>query len=533
MMSSPKTEPAYHNRLFGAKASRALDEASINEFGLSGFTLMELAATQAANYLKPSLRPESRLLICCGSGNNGGDALAVARLLAESGHEIHIYAPSGLEKLSGDAAHNLKLLRSLQENGTAGHIILSDTPEKPPQKPEDYFDAIIDGLFGTGLSRPVEGSYHDAITLINQLSAPVYALDIPSGLDADSGQVLGIAVQAHTCFMFGTRKRGCYLGYGPDYCGKRVFCPLPFPAYLADAQLIDDTDPWPVRLWEGDVETDIRISRKQKPNHKYENGNVYLAAGSPGLTGAAVLAAKAAWSTGCGSVAVFTPRELMPAYDAHFIEQTRMGVSSDGKGCFNEASADEIIAQLQRRPGVLVLGPGLGRGKQAAAFVGKLLSGLETPVILDADGFTALADPHVLDGINPRLPLLVTPHPGEQKRLHGRKARTPEDLMWFISAFPCHQQMLYLAKGFPIMMADERGGLVAGYDSRLFNRTGYGDVLSGLAGGFLSMMASQNESADLLSAAQKALHTGYSRLQNLLDAGRTPSATGIIEEGTA
>jgi NAD(P)H-hydrate epimerase len=533
MMHSSKADPAYHARLFGAKASRALDEASIHEFGLSGFTLMELAATQAADFLKPELRPESRVLICCGSGNNGGDALAVARLLAEAGHEIHIYAPSGLKKLSGDAAHNLTLLRSLQENGTAGHIILTETPEEPPQKPDDYFDVIIDGLLGTGLSRPVEGSYHDAITLINKLSAPIYALDIPSGLHADSGKVLGIAVQAHTCFMFGTRKRGCYLADGPDYCGDRVFCPLPFPAYLADAQLNDDTDPWPVRLWEGDVETDIRSTRKQKPAHKYENGNVYLAAGSPGLTGAAVLAAKAAWSTGCGSVAVFTPRELMPAYDAHFIEQTRMEVSSDGKGCFNEASADEIIAQLKRRPGVLVLGPGLGRGEQAAAFVKKLLSGLETPVILDADGFTALAAPGVLDGINPRLPLLVTPHPGEQKTLHERKAGSPEDLREFLTAFPCRSRMLYLAKGFPIMMADERGGLVAGYDSRLFNRTGYGDVLSGFIAGFLSMMASQNDSADLLSAAQKALHTGYRRLQKRLEAGHTPSALALIEEGTA
>lgn len=532
-MMSSSAPPRYHNQLFTARASEALDQASIREFGLPGFTLMELAATGVAAELRKVFAPKSRALICCGTGNNGGDALALARLLAEAGHEIHVYAPGGLRGLSKNAAHNCNLLKILKQKGTPGRIFLPEIPEELPHNANTDFDAVIDGLLGTGLSRPVEGHYHDAITFMNRLDAPVYALDIPSGLSADTGEVLGVAVKAAITFMLGTRKRGCYLGEGPDYCGRHVFCPLPFPGYLAERQFRKEHADQPVWLWQATAEADMNITKKSRPEHKYENGNVYLAAGSPGLTGAAILAAKAAWNTGCGSVAVFAPRELMPAYDAHFVEQTRIAVSSDGDGYFNEHSADEIIEQLRSRPGVLVLGPGLGRGAQAVAFVKKLLTNLNTPVILDADGFTALAAFDSLEDINPGLPLLVTPHPGEQQRLHGKHADNPETLQGFLSAFPCRRKMFYLAKGFPLMMASHEQTLITDYDSRLFNRTGYGDLLSGYIAGYLSQTEAPDALMNMQKAAQKGLLTGYEQLTRLIRDGKIPAASTILSETEA
>lgn len=529
-MISPLSAPLYHHQLFTARASKELDSATIQEFGLPGFTLMELAAEQVAAALHPLLPTPSRVLICCGTGNNGGDALALARRLAEVGHEIHVYAPGGLLGLGKNAAHNCNLLKLLKTKGTAGRILLPEHADELPHNANTHFDAVIDGLLGTGLSRPVEGPYHDAITFMNRLDAPVYALDIPSGLSADSGEVLGVSVRAAVTFMLGTRKRGCYLGEGPDYCGRRSFCPLPFPAYLAERQWQKKDAPTPVWLWQASKEADIDGKMKRRAEHKYENGNVYLAAGSPGLTGAAILAAKAAWNTGCGSVAVFSPRELMSAYDAHFVEQTRIAVSSGGDGYFNEDSADEIIEQLNRRPGVLVLGPGLGRGAQAVAFVKKLLHNLETPVVLDADGFTALAACDSLRFINPKLPLLVTPHPGEQQRLHGRAAETPETLQEFLSAFPCRQHMFYLAKGFPLMMGSTNNTLITDYDSRMFNRTGYGDLLSGYIAGYLSQMVAPEQPDSMRKAAQKALLTGYEQLRRIIKEGKMPAASTILKE---
>lgn len=529
-MTSSSAPLRYHKQLFTARASAELDRATIETFGLPGFTLMELAATGVAAKLQAILSPSSRVLVCCGSGNNGGDALALARLLAEAGHELHIYAPAGFDGLSHDAAHNLKLLQTLKDKGTKGRIFLPDEAGEMPHNANTTFDAIIDGLFGTGLSRPVEGRFYDAISLLNRIEAPVYALDIPSGLAADSGNVMGAAVKADVTFMLGTRKRGGYLGEGPDYCGQREFCPLPFPAYLAEEQLRRAGNERPVWLWEASSEANIESYKKRQPAHKYQNGNVYLAAGSPGLTGAAILAAKAAWSTGCGSVAVFSPRELMPAYDAHLVEQTRIGVSSSGDGHFNEDSAAEIMEQLRSRPGVLILGPGLGRGQQVTAFVRKLLREVESPVILDADGFTALASSDSLQSIHPNLPLLVTPHPGEQQRLHGRAATTPENLQAFIRAFPCHQNMFYLAKGFPLMMGSCEHTLITDYDSRLFNRTGYGDLLSGYIAGYLSQMVAPETLDSMQKAAQKGLATGYEQVMTMLLENKTPSASAILEE---
>lgn len=471
---------SHHSYLYSAKDSRLIDEQTIESFGISGFTLMEAAATGASSRIISEHPAGTKALAVCGKGNNGGDALAVSRLLAEEGFRVDIFFPLGSEKLSPDAGKNLELIHVLTKNGTPGTLaILEDFPKL------DSYDIIIDGIFGTGLERDVEGDAAIIIDEINRDSnAIIYAMDLPSGLNADTGRVMGTAVKADVTFMFGTRKTGAYFGDSFDYCGERVLCKLPFPGYLMKQEK-------PVQLLSPEFKADgVSDTHHKKASHKYENGNVYIVGGSPGLTGAVIMAAKAAWSTGCGSVTVFTPEELSPAYDSHFMEIMRKRVTSDGIGVLDSFAADSIIKEIEKRPGVVVIGPGLGQSIGSAQLVKELLSKLTGVVVLDADGFTALRDEATMKAINPELRLIVTPHPGEQKTVFGSAPVSPAEARIMFEKLPCHKNSVGLFKGLPSQVISTEKTHVTAYDTRIFSRTGYGDVLAGLIAGRCSKAAS-------------------------------------------
>jgi hydroxyethylthiazole kinase-like uncharacterized protein yjeF len=473
----------YQNALYTAEASRQADHQTIEEFGIPGFTLMETAARRAADHITENYPSSISVLALCGKGNNGGDAVALCRILSDYGYRCVLWFPAGMKGTSPDTATNLRLLRKLIKNGGKDSIRITE------KKPDfSGFSLIIDGMLGTGLDRELEGPFLEAAELAAASGLPVAAMDIPTGLNADSGRVMGFALKATHTFMFGTRKRGCYLGEGIDYSGERLFCPLPFPAYLMKQD-------FPVRVMDSELmeaaEREYRQALSGKPAlHKYEAGNVYVAAGSPGLTGAAVMAAKAAWSTGCGSVKLFTTKEMNPAYDAHLVEITRGLVPSSDGGLMGPEAADYIAEELDKKPATLVLGPGL----------------------LDADGFRALKARDISKYINPQLKLVVTPHPGEQAAVHGKAVDQPEDAREWLNSLPCRNSTIYLRKGLPAFAVTISEARVAGYDTRIFSRTGYGDVLSGLIAGTISKMNFEKTNRkSLMSAVCIAMMSHYEK----------------------
>ncbi|AXJ00030.1 NAD(P)H-hydrate epimerase [Cyclonatronum proteinivorum] len=510
--------PGFENRLFTAAQSRDIDRRTIEELGIPGFTLMEVAAQRAADHIFEMQPGPVRVLSFCGKGNNAGDALAVSRLLLMKGFSVDVCLALGKTGMSADAAANLRILEKM----------LEADPELPLRffegvLPGRVYCTVIDGLFGTGLQRDVTGPLAEMIAEINRWQARVFAMDIPSGLHADSGAVMGTALQAHTTLMFGTAKAGCYLGRGAALSGKRVLCPLPFPAHLlreAEGAVLRSLSPG----GKPQLENKLRKLREgREVRHKYQNGNVYVLGGSPGLTGAVILTAKAAWSTGCGSVQVFTTPEVSPAYDAHFVDITRKMIPGDGSGLFKADAVRAVAEVIAARPGVLVLGPGLGTHPETAAAVRQLLRLVKAPVVLDADGVRALS------GHTEKLPddlrLIVTPHPGEQEQLLGFSIAQPEQLAQALNHFPCRDNMVFLAKGSPALLATRNECRITTYDTRIFSRTGFGDVLAGLMAGMLSRLPDSTVTAEsMLDVSALAMLESYARATCQHESAVSPSA---------
>ncbi|MCH8486743.1 MAG: NAD(P)H-hydrate epimerase [Candidatus Cyclonatronum sp.] len=510
--------PGYENRLYTAAQSREIDRLTIEQLGISGFTLMEVAAQRAADAIC-EVQPEPvRVLSLCGKGNNAGDALAVSRLLLMKGFSVDVCLALGTDGMSADAAANLQILEKMKQADAGLPLRFFENA-----LPDRVYCTVVDGLFGTGLQREITGALAEIIESVNRWQARVFAMDIPSGLHADTGEVMGCALKAHTSCMFGTAKSGCYLGMGPELSGRRLLCPLPFPEHL----LRQTGGPVLRSLSPGDKsEIEQRLQQLlqgKTVHHKYQNGNVYVLGGSPGLTGAVILAAKAAWSTGCGSVQVFTTAEVSPAYDAHFVDITRKIIPGDGSGLFKADAVRPVAEVLEKRPGVLVLGPGLGTHPETASAVRQLLKLVRVPVVLDADGFRALA------GHTAKLPeslrLIVTPHPGEQEQLHGFRTATTDQLLEALDIFPCSANMVYLAKGSPALAGIKNEISITAYDLRRFARTGFGDVLAGLIAGMLSQIPDAALNPGLmLDVCRLALLESYERLGRQVK----PSAGGML-----
>ncbi|MDX1672474.1 MAG: NAD(P)H-hydrate epimerase, partial [Balneolaceae bacterium] len=273
--------PPLNYFLCTAGQSQQMDARTIDQFGIDGYTLMEVAGSSAAGHLRAKFSPGCHGLYLCGKGNNAGDALVVARYLVQHGIGATIVLISGDEELSTDTDKNLELLQKIAENdpNAAETVIIPAWDQFDPNRSADF---IIDGMLGTGLDSELRGDYQKAVSWVNDSALPVISIDIPTGLHADTGEVMGEAVIAQETYSFGTLKQGFYLGEGPLCTGKVIFCELPFPNYLkeCDTYLIDEQwVPEPVN---------------PPARHKYEAGVLYIVAGSEGLTGAAIMTAESA-----------------------------------------------------------------------------------------------------------------------------------------------------------------------------------------------------------------------------------------------
>ncbi len=487
------------NRLYTSEQSRELDRSTISDFGIDGFTLMEIAASGAARKIAVLEGKFRTGLYLCGKGNNAGDALAVARYLAnEQHHNITVVLLFGESGLSSDCDKNLQLLKKCKSAGQNISIEEYNGEINP-----NRFDYIVDGIFGTGLTGNLRDPLPGLIDIINSSDTPAYAMDIPTGLNGDTGNTHGSAISAHTTFTFGSNKKGFYLNRGRELAGNIELIQLPFPNHLfpeADARLINET------LLES-MQLPVRDAR-----HKYDGGVVHIVAGSKGLTGAAVMAAKSAWGRGAGAVILYTPSELMPVYEHHLPEIIKMEVGKPGDLFFKASHAQTIIGNMKKKPGTLLIGPGIGREETTGELVTNVLQSCEGFAVVDADAL-AFFDRVESVSDDKKMNWILTPHIGEAKSsLFGffpDKDHDHKRLDW-AKSFSETQQITLLLKGNPLFVTHPgQAPLISGYDTGMFNRAGFGDVLAGAIASYLSVTSDPEE------ALLAALLDGYIRYKKL------------------
>jgi hydroxyethylthiazole kinase-like uncharacterized protein yjeF len=371
--------------IYGAKQVRAFDRLAIESEGIEGYELMCRAGQAAYDVVRREWPQATRLGIYCGAGNNAGDGYVLARLAGAAGLEPIVTAVTDPGSLTGDAALAWQAYR--QAGGSA--LTLEET------QPANSADLIVDALLGTGLTRALDGAYARAVNTINGSGRPVLALDIPTGLAADSGTVQGCAVVATVTLSFVGLKLGLYLGVAPDYCGRIEFSDLAIPATVlarGDAALTRLT---PNLLGE-------LLPPRRRTAHKGTHGRLLLVGGGPGMPGAIRLAAEAALRVGAGLVYVATHPDNVAAIPAGRPEIICRGVAAASELAMLEAQADAIV-----------LGPGLGRSDWSADLARHLFRS-RLPLIVDADGLNLLSGQRV-----GRNNWILTPHPGEAARLLG------------------------------------------------------------------------------------------------------------------
>lgn len=478
-----------HLRLTGSEQSRILDRQTIEDFGIDGFTLMEIAASSAADFIRKKEKGGKSGFYICGKGNNAGDALAAARYLADqAGHKVTIWFALGESGLSADAEKNLGLLKKL-----SGHnqeiIFLKEFPTADLSS----FDYVVDGLFGTGLKSGLRDPLLGIIHEINSSGNTIYAIDIPSGLNADSGAIHEACIKADYTLTFGTNKLGFYLNRGREHTGEVTYIELPFPRYLHQNKAV---------LINSALQKVLPII-KRSAKHKYENGVVHVMAGSEGLTGAAIMTAKSAWKQGAGAVILYAPHKLLPVYETVLPQVIKIGVGDKEDFCFTDRHAESILHHLKQKPGVLLAGPGIGLRDDTGECLFHVLSEHEDYAVLDADALSFWDELKKLPS-EKRKKWLLTPHPGEAKKFLGGSFNDDyEKLNWagdFVGEYNCY----LLSKGNPVILTSpEKEIYITEYDTTVFSRAGFGDVLAG------TIACNIGINRELIHSAISALNKGY------------------------
>lgn len=492
-------------RLVSAEEMRALDRLTI-EGGTPGHVLMERAgsgATKALLELFPHMRRKGRrALICAGKGNNGGDGFVIARLLRNRGVRTDVVLFGRADDVTGDAARNLRAYRrgraKLHEvTGDNGLDSLVDCLEDA--------EIVIDAIFGTGLSADVRGAQAAAIELINAAGVPVFAVDIPSGLHADTGLPLGNAIQAEATATFGFAKIGQILYPGASHCGELAVVDIGISSAATTAR------PPTTELLDLDAVARL-VPTRQPDAHKGDCGHLLVIAGSFGKTGAAQLVTRAALRVGAGLVTVVGPSSLYPIYAAGVLEaMTDVLPDRDGRILFDPQRLREMVAGKS----AVVIGPGIGTHDEAGQVVRWLLDNLAIPLVLDADALTCVAtDTARLS--KSEAPVVLTPHPGEMARLLGADTGSVQaDRVGVARRFAESKRCVLILKGARTVIAEPSShawinptgnpGMASG---------GMGDVLSGVVGGLLAQRLTVSEAARLgvylhgASADRAALEEG-------------------------
>jgi len=463
--------------LYTSQQTRELDQLAI-ESGISGYQLMKKAGTSAFHFILSRWPDSHKIVIVCGVGNNGGDGYVIARLAKMRGMDLRLIQLGDLSKQSDDSS-------------TARHDLYEEGVKVEFFDNQDFSDAdlIIDALLGTGIQRDVHGNWKKVIDAINRAPAKVASIDIPSGLNADSGYIQGVAVKADITVTFIGRKQGMYTANGCDQSGDITFDSL----NIAD-EFYKEVTPASYLLQTFSPNLNVR---RAKNSHKGLFGNIVIIGGAPGMNGAALLAAEAALRAGCGLVTVLTH----PDHSA-FLNLNRPEIM-----CHGVENGTALVAHLHGAD-VVVIGPGLGTDTWGKELLHKVI--METaskniPVVIDADGLNNLAsEKHTMRSLH--FNWVLTPHPGEAARLlECTTAQVQQDRFLAARQISNKYNAMCVLKGAGSVIRSADTTTVCPYGNPGMASAGMGDILSGILGTMLAQ-ALKEDGMTRIEAETEAVH---------------------------
>jgi NAD(P)H-hydrate epimerase len=469
--------------VLSAAQIKELDRRAVEE-GIPESTLMETAGGAVAKAIerRTAIR---KVVVIAGTGGNGGDALVAARRLYEMGIEVRAFTIAPLNNLSPLTKEKADLLCQ----ATLGSVSAISEDLVAFEEALSWGDCVIDGLLGIGVDRPLQGRYEALVRAINRAQVIRVTVDLPSGLTADRGTLLGEAVKADLTVCMAAYKPAHLLYPAREFCGEIEVVPVGYPPQVKEevlpiASVVE-------RDW---VHTHLPI---RPPNgHKGAFGRVLIVAGSTGMSGAAILCAKGALRAGAGLITLASPSVLNPILEVALPEVITIPLP-DEDGHLTEAALDRLVPVLDRA-NLFAVGPGLSRDPAVGLFVLDLLKRVEVPVVIDADGLFPLADNlDLLERLSGRA--VLTPHPGELAHLLGRPAEEiDQDRIEVVRAFAREHGIVLLLKGRPTAIGTPEGEVYLNPTGNTGLATGgSGDVLTGLIAGLMAGGATPTEGAIL------------------------------------
>ncbi|SFA72261.1 NAD(P)H-hydrate epimerase [Acetitomaculum ruminis DSM 5522] len=443
------------NNILDRQQMHECDMYTINDIGIPSMVLMERAALGVFDEIRARKIDSSNTLIVCGSGNNGGDGLALARMLADEGDKVNVYITGNTSLASGEMGKQYEIIRNYNVK------ILDTFPES------DNYTLIVDAIFGIGLSRNIEGEIFNLIRKLNDKRGFKLSIDVPSGVNSDNGKIMGTTFKAELTVTIGDYKRGCFIYPGAEFCGEIVCKKIGISnkpiekSKTGHILTIDDLN---------------KIPKRKVRSNKGTYGNVLIIAGSLNMCGAAILAGAAAYASGCGLVRIFTPKDnriiiqnklpeaVLTTYDPQYFD-------------------DRVLEKEIERADSIVIGPGLGMDVSAGKITEYVLRYATVPIIADADALNiAATNPSLLKKHN--CPLIITPHFAEMARLCDTKIyNISNDILETAIKFSKENNLICLLK--------DANSVIAGSDGSLYVNTsgnnglstaGSGDVLAGILG---------------------------------------------------
>ena len=470
--------------LVTAGQMQRIDHGTINSFGIPGMVLMENAGRGALDMFIKKFNPgktDKQVGILAGRGNNGGDGFVIGRYLMEKGIKTTIFLLSTPGKLTGDAKTNFLLAQKLVAKTPGAELVEIPDAEGLNRCKAGILgqDIFVDAIFGTGLNSPVRGFYEKAIDLLNESCKPIFSIDIPSGLDSDTGEVWGTAIKATATATFAFAKAGHILHPGNQYTGDLEIIDIGIPNFIAQQEkptlfLLENRDIAPL------------FTPRRFESHKGSFGHLLVIAGSPGKTGAAALCANAAMRSGTGLVTLGVPQALNPVLESQATEPMTVPLPQTPEGCLSDSSLATILTLLKDKQ-ALAMGPGLGTDPSTRNLVQELVQQSRVPMVIDADGINCMAGS--LELLKSRkAPIVLTPHPGEMARLTQKTTgQIQSDRRGIGSQFARDYQVVLVLKGAQTLVCCPDGktficptgnpGMASG---------GMGDVLTGMISGFMA-----------------------------------------------
>lgn len=457
-----------------AKEMAEMDRRTIEEFGIPGIVLMENAGREIVAAIHDILGEvrDKKVVIFCGKGNNGGDGYVVARYLVNMGAHVTCYLAGEHKAVKGDARTNLEILREMgmevREASRREHI-----------GEHSGAHCVVDGLLGTGVTGPLRGFLSELVEMINDYRAPVVAIDLPTGLESDTGAVPGVCVKADITVTMACKKRGLLFSPGREHAGEARVADISIPQ-----QVIRDSG---VNCFEVSREfVNQVLPKREVSTYKNKCGQIFVLAGSAGMTGAATLSAEATLRVGAGLTILGVPRSLNSVLEQKLTEVMTVPLPETSQQSISYDGHTAIAEKLEWAH-VLAVGPGLTTHEDSIKLMQWLVDKYDRPMVIDADGLNCLSQ------TSDKIPqakgeLVLTPHPGELARLVGKS--TKEILKQPIAVARESAQKLkcvVVLKGAPTVVADPDGRIFINSTGNPGMATGgMGDVLTGVIAGLIA-----------------------------------------------